>query len=107
MRLDPLESTIQSSICDYLAIKRYFFYRVNNIPPYDSARKTFRSMPKNSRLGVADIFLLHKGVPYFIEVKTRKGKMSDHQKSFEKDVIANGGIFILARDIEDVRKAGL
>lgn len=106
-KLNPLEGTIQSSICDYLAIKKYFFYRVNNIPPYDSVNKHFRKMPKNSRKGVADIFLLHKGTPYFIEVKSKTGVQSQDQKDFQKDVNENGGIYVLARDIEDVRRIGL
>jgi hypothetical protein len=106
-KLNPLESTIQSSICDYLAIKRYFFYRVNNIPPYDSVNKHFRKMPKNSRKGVADIFLLHKGIPYFIEVKSKTGVISPDQVLFARDVKENGGIYIIARDIEDIRRIGL
>jgi hypothetical protein len=40
------EAQIQRAICDYLALRRHFFYRNNNTPIYDATRKAFRAMPK-------------------------------------------------------------
>jgi hypothetical protein len=40
-----------------------------------------------------------------IEVKTKTGKQSDAQKTFQRVVESLGGIFILARSVEDVDRA--
>lgn len=42
------------------------------------------------------------GVFVAIEVKTAKGKLSDHQRNFLKSVQDAGGIAIMARKVEDV-----
>lgn len=41
---------------------------------------------------------------FAIEVKAPKGKQSDEQASFQKAVENAGGIYILARSLEDVQK---
>ena len=39
-----------------------------------------------------------------IEVKSAKGKLSPDQEAFKQNIEANGGIYILARSVEDVQK---
>jgi len=101
------ENLVVSACCEYLELKRYFFWRQNNTPPYDSAKKIFRKMPKWSRKGVSDIICVHQGVTYFIECKTKKGVQSKVQKEFQADVEANGAVYVLATEIDDLRFAGL
>lgn len=96
------ENLVLGAIGDYLTATRTFFFRVNNIPVYNSATKTFRSMPKFSRKGVSDFIALKNGVVYFIEAKAPKGTQSDEQISFQRDVEAQGGVYILARSLDDV-----
>ena len=55
-----LEKEIQLAICEYLAYKRYFFWRQNTIPVFDKGH--YRPMPKFSINGVPDIILVHKGI---------------------------------------------
>lgn len=62
-------------------------------------------MPKWSKKGVSDIILLYVGKAFFIEVKA-KGSMSDDQKLFKIFVERAGCEYILARGVEDVKKAG-
>ncbi len=44
------------------------------------------------------------GQIYGIEVKSSIGKQSDSQKEWQRNFEANGGIYILAKDLSDVEK---
>jgi hypothetical protein len=55
-------------------------------------------------LGSPDIFAMHKGVCYGIEVKGEKGKQSDAQKEFQVRFEAAGGMYILAKGIDEVER---
>lgn len=66
------ESEVQAAICDYLAAKRIFFVRLNNIPGFfigKDGRKQFRSLGKYARKGMSDILAIKNGRAIFIEVK--------------------------------------
>ena len=59
------------------------------------------------RSGVADLILLvPKGLIHglCIEMKTEKGKQSDEQKEFEKQVIAQGYSYEVCRSLEEFMK---
>lgn len=101
------ETPIQSAICDYLALKRYFFWRQNTAPTFDKAGGFYRAMPKHSKKGVPDIIVIKAGQFIGIEVKTEKGKLSPEQVEFGSDCILNGGMYLVARSIDDVQAAGL
>jgi len=103
----PLESAIQLSICDYLKLKQWFFWRQNTVGMYDAKRETFRSLPKYARHGVSDILLVKDGILYALEVKRKGGKQSERQKEFQKDLEAAGGKYFLVESIEDVQVIGL
>jgi len=102
-----MESAILSSICEYLTYRKCFFFRCNNQPIYDPARKTFRALPKYTMKGISDIIALKDGHAYFIEVKAARGRVSPEQHEFGKNIQAAGGTYIIARAIEDVRAIGL
>jgi hypothetical protein len=95
------------AICDYLALKRVFFWRQNTAPTYDPIRKTFRSMPKYAMKGVPDLIAIKDGKFIGIEVKAAKGKMSPEQAEFGRLCVKNGGEYFVARSIDDVQAAGL
>lgn len=103
----PLEKDIQASICDYLALKRIFFSRINTTPVFDTKQKTFRAMPKYSRKGMSDILAVHAGKPYFLEVKRPNTKPSEDQKRFGADAEQAGAIYAVVRSIDDVVALGL
>jgi hypothetical protein len=42
-----------------------------------------------------------------IEVKSEAGRLSPEQKELGRDIILNGGIYVVARSIDDVQHAGL
>lgn len=52
--------------------------------------------------GIADLYALKDGRNIWIEVKTPRGRLSEHQERFRDDVGAHGGEFIVARGIDDI-----
>lgn len=103
----PLESEIQSSICDYLALRKHFFYRTNNTPIFDTNRKTFRAMPKYTPKGISDIFVLYGVRPYFLEVKRPGSYQTPEQREFQKRAEFAGAIYAVVHSIEEVQALGL
>lgn len=103
----PLEKDIQRSICEYLQIKRYMFWRSNTTPVFSGKDNAYRAMPKFSMSGVPDIILIKDGIFYGLEVKRLNTKQSDGQLEFEKNCIAAGGKYFVVRSIDDVIKIGL
>lgn len=106
------ESPIVTACCQYLRAKQYFFWRQNNVGIYDAKIEAFRANPNNLP-GVPDIFLLHRRRDdvewtfYAIEVKTLVGKQSAAQIEFQKKWEMAGGVYLVARAIDDLIKAGL
>jgi len=85
------ETGTKHAIKDYLSLKGVFWwYNLAGIGAYK---------------GIPDIFALHKGVLYAIEVKAQKGKVSDAQADFLVRVNRAGGVPLVARSLEDVMKA--
>lgn len=55
--------------------------------------------------GSADMLGILKGGKFLaIEVKTATGRQSEQQKSFQKMIEAFGGVYILARSVDDVNR---
>ena len=105
------ESQIQTAICDYLALRKHFFWRQNSTPSvYFKGGDTmqFRSMPKYAMRGVPDIIIISKEGKFIgLEVKTEKGKQSDYQFEFAKKCILHNAEYYIVRSIDDVQKIGL
>lgn len=101
------EGLALDSICEYLNLRKYFFFRINNIGVYDPSKQIHRALPKWAMKGVADIFVLHKGGALFVEVKSQVGRQSPEQRNFEALVLENGGRYIVARSIDDLREIGI
>lgn len=55
------------------------------------------------RKGVADFILLRNFCPIALELKAKDGKQSEDQKGFEDAWTAQGGVYYLCKDIDDVR----
>jgi len=94
-----LESAIQKQILDYIRRLGFYAWKNNNTGIFDPKRKVFRTVETK---GVSDIIAIKNSLVLFIEVKTEKGVQSDSQKEFQAEIEKHGGIYILARSIEDV-----
>lgn len=83
------ESDIQRSIVEYLRFKGWFVVKIH---------QSLGSYP-----GIADLYALKDGCTVWIEVKTQTGKQSKSQKAFELAVIYHGGIYLVARSLDDIK----
>jgi hypothetical protein len=97
------ETEIQAAILDYLRLKGRFFWR-NNSGAFKTERGGFY------RVGLAgspDIIGCVDGKFIGLEVKTEKGKLSEHQEQFADALRAQGGLYFTVRSIDDVVELGL
>jgi hypothetical protein len=100
------ETQLQTVILEYLRALGVACWRVNTtgVPNGRGGLRTNREMR-----GMADISLIlpvnNLGVSVWLEVKTDKGKQSEHQKTFQRQVEAARGFYFVVRSIEDVQKA--
>lgn len=103
------ETDIQKAICDYLSLRKHFFWRSNNTPisQIENGKRVFRKMSKYAVAGVPDIIVIKDGFFIGLEVKQDKGRQSDGQKEFEKMCKNAGGEYYVVRSIDDVQNVGL
>ncbi len=82
------ETAIKKSIRDYLRLSGWFVFHVlQGLGAYK---------------GVSDFVAIKDGNVLFIEVKTERGRQSEHQKKFENNICNSGGHYFVARDVSDV-----
>ena len=86
----PLEKDITRQIRAYLNMRGIWHFKV------------WQGL--GSVKGVADIIGIYNGRPLAIEVKTVRGKLSEHQERFLTRWRNEGGIAIVARSVEDVEQ---
>ena len=114
--LQLTEAQIQRQILDWLAAKGILAFRMQSgatISSYKGKQRLVRyGVP-----GMGDIVAFPKSkvpgagswpyvpAPVWIEVKASKGKQSELQASFQKQVEGHGHTYLLARSLEDVQEA--
>ncbi len=86
------ERDIQQQVREYLQWSGWFVVRMHQ--------------SLGSYKGIADLYAIKDGRSVWIEIKTAKGKQSRFQKKFESDIKAQGGEYLLARRLDDVRPLG-
>jgi hypothetical protein len=90
-----LECEIQSTIHDYLAYRKHFVVRLNNIPAFNrnaDGSIRMRRLSKGAVRGLADIIVVHMGRTYFLEVKRRGAYQSPEQRAFQARAEQAGAI---------------
>lgn len=85
----PKEIDIQNAIRDYLRWNGWFVIR--------------HQQTLGSHKGLSDLTAVKNGQTVYIEVKTPRGNQSQDQIDFQEDIESHGGLYILARDIADVK----
>ena len=102
------EAQIQKAILQWGGYKRILMHRINVIgtPLHKDGLTVYR--PSTNK-GMADIHatVLVEGIPVsvWLEVKTKKGKLSANQKAFQESVTSAGGFYYVVRSIDDVDMA--
>ena len=94
------EKKTQKEILKYLTEKGILHYRQNS-----GAIRTRGHFYKFCSInGISDIVCVYKGRYIGIEVKDVKGKQNKDQLIFEENLKKAGGIYVLARELKDVKK---
>ena len=99
------EAQIQKAILQWGQYKKVLMHRINVIgtPLHKDGLTVYR--PSTNK-GMADIHatVLVGDIPVsvWLEVKTRKGKLSANQKAFQESIEAAGGFYYVVRSIDDV-----
>jgi len=101
MRRGLSGNEITRQILGYFKVRGIFAVRINNVGVWDNAKKIYRKS-SNTTKGIADIQALHAGQFYAIEVKGTGDKLSEHQETYLEAVTDNGGVSIVAKDLDDV-----
>ena len=87
-----LEKDIQNQIREWLQINGWYVVRMHQ--------------SLGSHKGIPDLMCYGpKGERLDIEVKTPKGKMSDHQLKYQEEIERRGHKYLIARRLEDVINA--
>lgn len=98
------EKEIENQILEYLSVIPGHFWKNQSTGLYDPTKRRFRKNNNKYHInGVSDILgILPNGIFVAIEVKTPKGRLTDSQKTFLKEITLNGGIAFVARSVKDV-----
>jgi len=105
MKKELTEKEIENAILDYLTLLPGVYWKNNTVGVYDPVKKVHRKPGKHHRNGVSDILGLDANGRFIaIEVKTKKGRISDNQKLFLEDINKHGGLGFIARSVDDVRE---
>ena len=100
------EVDVQRAILEWLEWKHIFHYRNNSgafVFPETATHK--RRFFKAGVVGAPDIVCVVKGQYVGIECKASKGRQSENQKEFQRQLEAAGGRYVLAYSVDDVSAA--
>jgi len=82
------ETGILRAVRDYLRVQGWLVIR--------------QQQGMGSHKGIADLYCLKDGRSVWLEIKTPTGKQSRYQQTFQADVEAYGGEYVVARSVDDV-----
>ena len=104
------QTPLINSILDVLAILKINSWAQPTTGWYDPKEEKWKKFNRNLT-GKADISgIMWDGIRLEVECKTEKDRMRLNQKEFSSMIIRNKGLYIIARNIDDVlnelRKAG-
>ena len=75
---------------------------VRNVLVLDGYDVTRHQQGLGCRKGFPDLTALKDGRTLYIEIKTATGKQSPYQVEFQRICEAHGGVYILARSVDDI-----
>lgn len=88
------ETDIRRQVRDYLRVKGWFVFHI-----LQGGVGVYR--------GITDLIAAKDGRVLFIELKTARGRQSQHQKKFQTDLEAAGGEYVLCRGVDELRERGI
>lgn len=88
------ETDIRRQVRDYLRIRGWFVFHI-----LQGGVGVYR--------GITDLIAVKDGRVIFLELKTRTGRQSEHQKKFQADIETHGGEYVLSRGVDDLMERGI
>ena len=108
MKTKVLEKNVLNACCDYLALRKHFFWRNNNAPIYDPRFGGFHPLPKHTMKGIPDIIVITDGgYVVFLECKGSNGKLSPDQKIFRDRCKDKGAEYYVVFSVDQLKEIGL
>jgi hypothetical protein len=99
------ESAVLKACREYLILRGHFVYRANNGGWYDKHGRFIRA---HEIKGVPDLEGCTKDGKFLgVECKSKAGKQTPEQKAFGEAVARRGGVYVVARSVEDLEREGL
>ena len=97
-----LESEIQAACVNWFRLK-YPQYVIFSVPNGGSRNllEAVHLKSEGALAGVADLIALAPSALLFVEMKTKKGKQTQHQKVFEEKVCALGFRYCVCHSLEE------
>ena len=97
MKLKIPEKQVMRAVFDYLVARKIFCWRNNS-----GALMVDKRFINFGAAGSPDIIAVHRGRFIGIECKGSNGRQTQQQKQFQQSIELSGGIYILAKSIDDV-----
>ena len=88
MKKKNLHTYIKNAVKEYLQWSKWYVMEIQNGP--------------FGTHGVSDLIAIRNGRTVFIEIKSPKGKLSNHQLKFGEEIGAHGGKYVIVNKIEDL-----
>jgi hypothetical protein len=92
------EKEVQRQCLDLLALRGVFHFR-NNSGAFGGSHKGKRWFVRFGAVGAPDIVAVIGGVFVGIEVKGPRGKLSEDQEAFGRNLTDAGGVYVVVRDV--------
>lgn len=93
------ERIIERTIINYLRAKGFLVSKIRSTGRFVQGRMI--PLPEDER-GVSDLIACYQGKYIAIEIKAGNGRQTEYQKAFESRVKESGGIYLIARSIQDI-----
>ena len=102
--MGKISTSLINAVVNYLLLKGHYAWSCDNSANYNP-ELGFRVKNKSHLDGVADVCGVHRsGTAIFVEVKIKRDKPSDAQKAFRAEVEKRGGIYLIAKTLDDIMK---
>lgn len=99
--MPSIEKATQAAILQYLTLRGIFHHR-NNTGSYSAEYAGRSRYISFGAKGSPDIVCVYAGQYIGIEVKDTKGKLNDNQIKFKEALEEAGGLYLVARSLDDV-----
>lgn len=96
------EKQIENQALGWLKSKMIFAFKVKSMGTFDPVTKRFRAPSPWYKKGCPDILCCYRGKFVGLEIKTKKGRLSEYQKAFHMELVESGGYAFVVRDIDEL-----